>query len=206
MRRRRPADDRGTTLVELLVAMTILATFFAVFSTVAGRLFDSSKDQQSRSLNLDNNRNIVELLDRQVRYASAINEPVDTATGQYVLWLGTSPDLVPTCYEWQVTAGLMQYRSWVVPAAAAVAVPTAWKTVGNGVVPAGSDEFFSITPSADPTDAAQGASQNRQQLRVVFSTSHGTPAVGTDTRVAFTALNSRSAAAPAALVCQGVAP
>lgn len=197
--------DTGTTLVELVVAMTVMVTFFSVFTTIIVKIFDSTKSQQARSLNLDSTRNIVEVLDRQVRYANAVNTPVDTGTSLDVLWQAGSLGGQQTCYHWRVKAGLLQYRSWLVPATAAVAVPTAWTTVGNGVTPEASAPVFSITAPLDPANPAPAQSANRQQLRLDFLSAHGTPAVGQATRLAFTALNTRSAAAPASAVCQGVA-
>ena len=111
-------SDQGVTLAELLVAMIVTVVFFSVALAVGSRVFFAADNQQARAADLSANRRVVQLLDRQVRYASAINEPVDSifATGQYVPVAGPSPDLVPTCYEWQVTAGgSMQYRSGSCP-------------------------------------------------------------------------------------------
>lgn len=199
-RLRRQRDDRGLTLVELLVAMSILTIFFAVFSSVAVRLFDSSRSQQGRSDNLDSNRNVVEVLDRQVRYANAINPPGTVGGSTYVDWRAGSKGQQQTCYQWRVTAaGLMQWRSWLPPyTSGGYTGLTSWSTVGNGIAAVAPDSLFSLTAPVAT------AGLNRQQLTVAFGTTHGFPAVTTPTRVAFTALNSRTSSTPSTPVCQEV--
>lgn len=195
-------DDTGMTLAELLVAMTITVVFFAVFSSIAVKLFDSSTNQQARSDNLDGARQVVQVLDRQVRYANAINEPLVYNSAQYVTWRSGSINGsgqpngtgLQTCYQWRVTAiGLMQYRSWDLPYVSA----GSWHSVATGV---GGSGIFSISV------AAGAVQQSREQLTVSFTSSHGTKPVGTPTTVAFTALNTRTSSAPAAPVCQEVSP
>jgi prepilin-type N-terminal cleavage/methylation domain-containing protein len=197
--RARRQGDAGMSLIELLVAMTIMGIFVAIFSTVAAKMFDSTKSQQARSGNLDSNRNIVQVLDRQLRYANAVNAPVTVNGSQYVTWrsgsIGSSGK-VQTCYQWRVTpAGLMQQRSWVLPLTSA----TAWSTVGTGVRPVEALPIFSL---ASPI----GTGQNRQQLTLQLNSSRGTPRVDTATEVTLTALNTRTSSAPVVPVCQEVAP
>jgi len=203
--RERTRGETGTTMVELIVTMSILVVFFAVFTSVAIKVFASTSAQQARSLNTDSNRNVAQVLDRQVRYANAVNTPVAYAGSQYVEWRAGSTGGRQTCWQWRVTTiGLMQYRSWKLPFAvgdpAAGATVTAWSTAGNGVDVAPPDPIFSVTASV----AAAGALA-RQQLTVSFATRHGSPAVATPTRLALTALNTRTSSAPATPVCQEVA-
>lgn len=195
--------ERGVTLAELLVSMTILTIFLAVFSSIAVELLDSVRSQQSRSDNLDSTRTLVQELDRQVRYANAVNPPVTVAGSRYVTWRSGSvngfglPSGVQSCVQWRVSStGLVQNRSWD-PAATPV-FASAWETVGNGVGPVGAAEIFSIS--------ATTPGQNRQQLALSFQTTHGSQPVATRTAVTFTALNTRTSSAPATAVCQEVAP
>jgi len=198
-------DDRsaGFTLVELLVAMVILMLFFSVFGSAATKLFDLTRDQQARSGNSDSNRLMVQRLDRQVRYANAINTPVTHNGSQYVEWRSGSVGQQQTCVQWRVTgAGLVLRRSWLPPllVTSPAPVPTAWQTVAEGVVPTGTNPIFSLT---SPVSAV--APLRRQQLTTTFSTRHGVRPVTTPTKVAFTALNTRSSSPPATPVCQEVA-
>jgi prepilin-type N-terminal cleavage/methylation domain-containing protein len=204
--RRLAAEDDGSaglTLVELLVAMVILSIFFGVFGAVATRLFDSTMNQQARSANLDSNRMVVLKLDRQVRYANAVNTPVTHNASQYVEWRSGSSGQQQTCVQWRVTtAGLVQRRSWLPPltAISPAPVPTAWQMVATGVVTAGTGPVFSLTSPVSTV-----ASLRKQQLTMSFSTRSGVRPVTTPTKVAFTALNTRSSSPPATPVCQEVA-
>lgn len=208
-RLRNRGRDEGVTLAELLVAMTITVVFFSVFSSIAVKMLDSTNNQQSRSDNLDTTRNVVEVLDRQVRYANAIGAPEIVNGSQYVSWRSgsitgsgaatatTSANPTQTCYQWRVTAaGRMQYRSWKLPDSSA----TGWTTAGNGIGPVVGAGIFSIAVPAGLTQ------QNRQQLTLSFASTHGTKAVSTPTRLAFTALNTRTSSAPATPVCREVLP
>lgn len=197
LRRRRP--DAGFTLVELLVAMSILVIFFAIFGSVALAMFDSTGNQQARSVNTDVSRNVAEVLDRQVRYANAINAPGNLAGSQYVEWRAGSTGQPQTCYQWRVTPEeLMQYRSWR-PLLTGTTTATEWTTVGSGVINDPASPVFSITAPVATTGL------NRQQLTVSYSTHRGNPPVSTATRLALTAVNTRTSSAPATPVCQEVA-
>jgi hypothetical protein len=170
---------------------------------VATKLFDSTINQQARSSNLDSNRAIVMALDRQLRYANAVNTPITHNGSQYVEWRSGSTNQQQTCVQWRVTsAGLVQRRSWLprLTPLSPAPVPTAWRSVAAGVVSTGTAPVFSLT---SPVSAV--APLHRQQLTMSFSTRHGVRPVTTPTRVAFTALNTRSSSAPATSVCQEVA-
>ena len=202
--RGRVGDDKGVTLAELLVAMTITVIFFSVFSSIAVKIFDLTGAQQARVTNLDVNRNVVEVIDRQVRYANAINVPSTVDGSQYVSWQSgpTDPGGQPragrqTCYQWRVTAaGLMQYRSWQPPSG----VATGWTTAGHGVGPVGANDIFSVAVPGGATV------QNRQQLTLSFVSRSGRPPVATPLQVAFSAVNTRTAAPPGTAVCTQLSP
>lgn len=201
VRRLRSRDD-GLTLVELLVAMTILVVFFAVFTSIAVRVLDVTGRQQSRSLSVDASRNMLLVLDRQVRYANAVNTPVTTADGtRWVEWRSGSTGKQQTCYQWRVRpGGQAQYRTWQPPLSGpGVSTPTAWKTQGTGVQALGTEPVFAVDASA-----ATGTSLFRQTLTVAFRTTSGANRDGSPTRVALTALNTTSASAPTTPVCQEV--
>lgn len=200
-RPRRTADD-GLTLVELLVAMTILVVFFAVFTSIAVRIFDLTGRQQSRSVSADASRNMLLVLDRQVRYANSVNNPVTTVDGtRWVEWRTGSLGKQQTCYQWRVRpTGEAQYRTWQPPLSGpGPSTPTAWRTQGTGVRAIGSEAVFDV-------DAALATSSalNRQTLTVAFRTTSGANRDGSPTRVALTALNTTSASAPATPVCTEV--
>ncbi len=78
--RRRIAGDEGTTLMELMVGMTVMAVFMAIFTAAVVTMFSSTNKTQavvssSTQLNL-----AFEHLDTQVRYATLIDQQVVTPT------------------------------------------------------------------------------------------------------------------------------
>lgn len=196
LRRVRCTDDEGFTLVELIVAMTILVVFFAVFSTIATKVFSTTRKQQTRSASVDVSRNVLQVLDRQVRYANAVNTPVTTGDGtQWVEWRTGSIGKQQTCYQWRVTpTGLAQYRTWLPPSA--VAKP--WATAGSQI---GSRSGAPIFAVVDPSAPAE---QSRQKLTVSFLAGAGSGRDGAPTRVSLTALNTKSANAPITPICTEV--
>lgn len=197
----RRSREAGYTLVELLVSMVILGIFMSVFMGLAVKVLDSSSNQQARSNNLDSNRNVVQLMDRQVRYANAVNTPGTTVDGtRWVEWRSGSTGRQQTCYQYRVTpAGRMEFRTWEPPLTAGPVTASAWRTAGSGVMPRGVDPIFSIT-----SDVAT-ATQYRQQLTLSFVSRSQRPVTSTPTTVTFTALNTRTSAPPATPVCQEVA-
>lgn len=175
--------------------MVLLGIFFGIFSTVTIRFFELTGRQQDRSTSADDSRNMVLVLDRQVRYANAINNPVTTGDGtQWVEWRSGSTGKQQTCHQWRVTpAGRAEYRTWLPPSA----VATPWVTAGNQVRPLGSTPIFSVVDPNAPTE------QSRQTLTVSFLSGDGRDAL--PTRVSLTGINTRSSTAPITPICTEVA-
>ena len=74
------------TLAELLVAMIVTVVFFSVALAVGSRVFFAADNQQARAADLSANRRVVQLLDRQVRYANAVMTPVASGGSVYATW------------------------------------------------------------------------------------------------------------------------
>jgi prepilin-type N-terminal cleavage/methylation domain-containing protein len=200
--RRTCGEDDGFTLVELLVAMIILSVFFGVFSSLVARFFDLTGRQQSRSASVDVSRNMIMVLDRQVRYANAVNTPVTTADGtRWIEWRSGSTGKQQTCFQWRVRpGGAAQFRTWLPPlSGSGASTPTVWRTQGTGVQAIGTEPVFAVNAAL-----ASSSALNRQVVTIAFRTTSGTVRDGSPTRVALTALNSTSASAPTTPVCQEV--
>jgi prepilin-type N-terminal cleavage/methylation domain-containing protein len=178
LRRGRSKDERGFTLTELLVSMGIFALLLA----------------------LDNSRKVVTLLDKQVRYANAINTPGTGTDGNfYVEFRVGNTNQQQTCYQWRwvTTAKTLQYRTWMPDLFGGAGTPaaTSWVSIGTGVSKSGATPIFDITP-----DTA-AVTTSHELLTVMFVSTHGKPAKSTTSRVGLTAANSTSASAPVSALC-----
>lgn len=127
--------DRGMTLVEVIVAMGIFTAIIAVFMAGIVVMTQNTARSQAVADNGDEVRRVFQRLDKDVRYASAINLPwFGTSGAYYVEYLidAVDGDEQPLCTQWRYDpAGrVVQRRTWrVVPS------PTAgpWVTIATGV-------------------------------------------------------------------------
>lgn len=189
-------DDAGATLVELLVAMSILTTVLVVMlSAVVGLSRMTVKTQNTADATGDVRAAYLRL-DRDVRYADAISVPGQVSGDWFVEMTrpatGTSG---ARCSQWRFhqAGSTLQVRTWVRGAA----VPTAWSTVAGSLALDPARAPF--TRAAAGSAPAQGGNVPlaRQQLAVHLLAQRGTgrPAGTAVVDTAFTARNS-SAASP----------
>ena len=122
---REPDGDAGLTLVEVVVSMTLMSIFMAIFTTVAVQMFH----YETNTVTATSAKTQIHLaflrLDKDIRYASAISVP----DSSYVEYLRT--DLRdPTCTElWMDPAGRqLRQRSWV----QGTAPGSSWSTIVSG--------------------------------------------------------------------------
>ena len=76
MRQSQSRDESGMTLVELLVAMGIFSLVLAVFGAGVVSMTKSTARVSATSDVTNEARRAFSLLDKQVRYATAINSPL----------------------------------------------------------------------------------------------------------------------------------
>src|SRR3954469_8563166 len=185
--RRRRHGDAGYTLTELLVSMGIFALLLALVAAATTTMFKSLWKQTGQTDNLDNSRKVIALLDKQVRYANAINTPGTGSDGNlYVDWRSGNLNQQQTCYQWRVVSSSkqLQYRTWLPPLfGGSTPAATSWVTVGTGVSASGATPIFSITP---PTSAL---TPTHEYLTVTFLSTHGNPAKSTTSKVSLTGAN-----------------
>lgn len=157
---RRPrADDDGYTLTEFIVAMGIFTIFLAVFgSGVVLMTRDTVRTQAT--IDTDNEgRRAYSALDKQVRNAAAINEPVSNGTGWYVEFrtdvAETGVRVPPLCTQWRLdtTTDRLQVRTWNEGG-----TPTGWTTRAQGVTNPLADKPFALVKT--------GSTSTRQQLKI----------------------------------------
>ena len=118
-RRRISRDQRGLTLVELLVTIVLLGIVMAicvqVFVTI-GRTV-STTDQNSQ--NTDQARLAVQQIDRQVRSGNVLYNPAAETPAGFALRVYTQANGDQRCVQWRITKatsgfkdGILQTRSW----------------------------------------------------------------------------------------------
>lgn len=142
--RRRLADQRGMTLVELVVAMTLLATVLLVFTNMLASVQKVVVAEETRSEINNQSRLALQTIDRLVRSGNLLydpaseagNDPYDAAAVGYLFRVYTQakqqPDDDPRCALWLVDdQQQLKYREWppLTPEAA-----TGWRVVATDVV------------------------------------------------------------------------
>lgn len=147
---RRAGGERGTTLVELLVAMAIMGIVFVAFTTVLASVQRGVALEDSLSQTLDQARLALQQVDREMRSGNVLYDPAleNAAAGTpgrvascsgcvpgYTLrvYTQTNADSRGTyqCVLWKIAGGQVMTRSWppLEPDSA-----TAWRSVATGIV------------------------------------------------------------------------
>jgi prepilin-type N-terminal cleavage/methylation domain-containing protein len=192
----RAREDRGFTLIELMVSILLLSVLMGIVTASIIGMFQGVRKTQGEATAIDANRAVVERLDKQIRFANAITSPGAGATAGtfYVEWQSGDTGQPQTCTQWRYVASTkaLQARSWTeVPGAAS----PAWVTQILGVSPiAGQNVFQPGKP--DPRLSAASQPQ-KQQLTVEFQTTAGLQQRTTRaTELTVTAVNTTSSLAP----------
>jgi len=157
----RGRDQRGFTLVELLVVMLIFGIIMTVIMTIVIRVSYSAADNMARASQVQNAELGLMQIDRQVRSGNVILDPAnedsehsDVPEG-YSLRVFTQTDGVHQCVQWRVRLdpatdrGALEYRSWDPDWRSLGMTPDEWATVARDLVP---------NPSGNPPFARAGTS------------------------------------------------
>lgn len=178
--RRRPRGDAGTTLLEVLVAMSLMGVFLAMFTGAVVQIYDNVNRTQAISEAQSQVNLAMTRLDREIRYAAEISKPA-TAGDPTVEYLTTHTG-VARCSQVRLDVGrqLLQRRAWQQGA-----TPPRWDTVPPLVGHVAAAEF--TLPTED------GVQLNRLTVRLTAASGSGRTAAEKETVVTFTALNSTSA-------------
>lgn len=201
----RAEAERGTTMVEVVVAMTIMTICGAIFTGAVVTLNRTSNQAQAITNASNQTNQAYQTLDRTVRYASGISRPaVSTgvgATGAWYVELQDTTSGAAVCTQLRVErpGQRLQQRTWSVASPAAV---SAWVPIAsgltNGAAVAGPDtQPFWRVPET-PT-----ASRQRLKVTLVVRSGPASQPVSSTSSFTLTALNS-AVPAPTADVCQEV--
>lgn len=181
--RRRP--DGGYTLIELIVAMSLFSFLIAVFMSGIVQMSKSTVRVQNVTGASDEARRAFDRMDRQLRYAAAVNRPGRTGDDWYLEFqitaTGTS---AAVCTQWRLVDGTdqLQYRTWpdeVSPTA------SGWITVANHVA---NDPDTEQPFTFEPADATY----TRQRVTLFLDVSNGQPG-GAQVEATFVARNTSTA-------------
>lgn len=107
----RTRDERGTTLVEILISMTIFSLALAMVYTVLITVQKQTKDQTSRADSVGNARLALAQIDRQVRSGNVLYNPA-TESLPLSMRVYTQANGDQRCVQWQVYNGKLRTRSW----------------------------------------------------------------------------------------------
>ncbi|MDP9072503.1 MAG: hypothetical protein M3N68_14710 [Actinomycetota bacterium] len=103
------SDERGLTVVELVVTMAVLAVVVPMALTLLDTVQRGVVAQQSRSDSTDQARLAAQQVDRQIRSGNVLYQP---ESGGMSLRVYTQANASQKCVQWRVLGRQLQWRSW----------------------------------------------------------------------------------------------
>ena len=184
--RQRLRRDEGTTLIELMVGMTLMVIFMAMFTGAVVMMNNAMNKAQAVNLTASQLNVAFTNLDNTVRYAAFISTPAVGASGDWYVELRTTNTGTEVCTQLRVDIGAqqLQRRTWTVVNAIASA-PSAWLPIssgisnGNAVAGATTQPFWLVPPVGNAvlqqlttnliSPAGSGFSQTNSMSSFTFS-------------------------------------
>jgi prepilin-type N-terminal cleavage/methylation domain-containing protein len=179
---RQPSErEAGWTLTEVMASMTIMGIFMVMFTGAMLQMYRSSNKLDAVTQATSQLNQAVNYLDRQVRYASAIDPPVQAPNGDWSVIFNSTYSAQDTCTQLKLSGGVLSRRSWI---SGAVTTPPVWNALASQLTNPSSMQPFTFYP-ADSTHITQ-------RLGVALQSSAGITTAATDvqTSITFSALNS----------------
>jgi prepilin-type N-terminal cleavage/methylation domain-containing protein len=135
----RARDERGMSLVEVMVASIVLGVVVLVFTGTLASVQKAVVNQDNLSRTNDQARLAVEQLDREIRSGNVLYDPADEDPPYdpfYTVRVYTQTNAPSrntfSCVLWEITeAGELRTRRWPPDD---VAAATAWRVVATGIV------------------------------------------------------------------------
>lgn len=138
-------DQRGMTLVELMVTVALMAVVATIFTSVLLSIQESVIRQQARSEINDQARLALEQMDREIRSGNVLYDPAAepnaTCAGKdcdpffslRVYTQANAPTRTPPqqCVQWVIDGRQLFRRAWDVGAASSL---SGWRMVAEGIV------------------------------------------------------------------------
>ena len=195
IRRRLTSDQRGVTLVELVVSMMVLGIAMLIFSTTLMTVQTSVVNQDLHMQTNDQARLALQQIDREMRSGNVLYDPATEGTltpgsggaadNNYMVRIYTQTnanDRGYSCVQWRITNSKeLQTRWWPPENPDAV---SEWRTVATGIV----NRAFSVPAFQLDTDPLKGNRVLNVTLRVSVDPD-ATPLEATEIKAAFTGRN-----------------
>jgi prepilin-type N-terminal cleavage/methylation domain-containing protein len=200
----RAADDRGTTLLEIMVGMTIMGVFMSIFTTAVFTMSRTVNQVDAVTTTAGQVNQAFLKLDKLVRYASAIStEGRSPVSNKWYVELETTANGPDTCTQLRVdtTTKQLQQRTWTLTSAGTTAA-SAWRMLANGVTNGTAPSTDSNRPFSVPTGSVTVSSPFQLLTLTLIVTSEGVNPKTTKSRMTFTAVNSVASATTNASRCQ----
>jgi type II secretory pathway component PulJ len=198
------SDDAGTSLLELVVGMAIMAIFMGIFTTaIVVMTKTASKVEAVTAADTQVNQAFL-TLDKSVRYASAITTTgISSASGDWYVEFDTTNSSAEQCTQLRVdrASSQLQQRTWVVPVSGA---PTAssWKPLASYLTNTAEVTGSSDAPFSVPAALTTATSSYQRLTITLVSTAGGTNTATSRSSMTFTALNSSATATTNGTKCQ----
>lgn len=175
--------DRGTSMMEVIVGMGLMAVFMAIFTSTMFSVYRASNHTESVVVSSGQLNTAFIKLDKLVRYASAISTPSSTANvaGNYYVEVQTTNSGSTMCSQLRLNTAtkVLAQRDWRVPSAGTATGLTSFRALSSGIEPNGQPFVLTATGSID-----------FEQLTFNLQSTWGSPAANSDTNITYTALNS----------------
>jgi Tfp pilus assembly protein FimT len=188
-------SESGLSLMELVVGLTIMAIFMAIFTASVSMMYNTTSKTEALSDTASQLSIAFNRLDTSVRYASAISTPGQSGGDWYVEWQSSYTG-TDQCTQVRVdaSAGQLQQRTWTPASDGSATGLTAWLPLASGLQLTDPDTGAAVTPF---TVTAVGTAIPYQQLsfHLIAKATGRVGVTTTVTTVTFTAFNSGNAGA-----------
>lgn len=172
-RSERRGEDKGFTLVELLVSMSIFAILMALIFSLFITMLNQATDNLARTRSVEQARLGIAQIDRQVRSGNVIsdpasNDPADSGVpSNYSLRVYTQEGGDDKCAQWRVIFdaptdkfGRLEFREWK---AGDPSTSTEWYSVASNVQRPTNSVFAMDDPTTYPPFWVDPGAKSRAQ-------------------------------------------
>jgi prepilin-type N-terminal cleavage/methylation domain-containing protein len=188
------ADERGVTLVELIVSMMVLGIAMTIFATTLMTVQTAVVEQDQLSQTNDQARLALQQMDREMRSGNVLYDPKDEGTttpgggagdNYYMVRIYTQTNATDrgySCVQWRIDGARQLQTRWWPPENPAAVSP--WRTVATGVV----NRAFGVRAFELDPDPQKGSRVLKVTLRVTTD-AQAAPMQATEIQASFTGRN-----------------